>query len=174
MTGAKMMIDEADAAVLANGGTTDYALGGESVMFKPLVADRLLHDGDTIRLGEMQLQMLHHPGHTKGSCSFIFKTIDAQKTYTVLIANMPTIITNKNFSKISTYPGIVNDYAYTLKAMKNLVFNIWVASHASQFDMHRKHKPGNAYNPSAFIDKAGYDGQLADLQKQYEAHINRH
>ena len=58
--------------------------------------------------------------------------------------------------------------------MKNLVFDIWVASHASQFDMHRKHKPGNAYNPSAFIDKAGYDGQLADLQKQYEAHINRH
>jgi metallo-beta-lactamase class B len=174
MTGAKMMIDEADAAVLANGGTTDYALGGKGVMFKPLVADRLLHDGDTIRLGEMQLQMLHHPGHTKGSCSFIFKTIDAQKTYTVLIANMPTIVTDKNFSKISTYPGIVNDYAYTLKAMKNLVFDIWIASHASQFDMHRKHKPGNAYNPSAFIDKAGYDGQLADLQKQYEAHINRH
>lgn len=174
MTGAKMMIDEADAAVLANGGTTDYALGGKGVMFKPLVADRLLHDGDTIRLGEMQLQMLHHPGHTKGSCSFIFKTIDAQKTYTVLIANMPTIVTDKNFSKISTYPGIVNDYAYTLKEMKNLVFDIWVASHASQFDMHRKHKPGNAYNPSAFIDKAGYDGKLADLQKQYEAHINRH
>ncbi|MBC7626116.1 subclass B3 metallo-beta-lactamase [Ferruginibacter sp.] len=174
MTGAKMMVDEADAAVLANGGTTDYALGGKGVMFKPLVGDRLLHDGDTIRLGEIQLQMLHHPGHTKGSCSFIFKTMDAQKTYTVLIANMPTIVTDKNFSKISTYPGIVNDYAYTLKAMKNLVFDIWVASHASQFDMHRKHKPGNAYNPSAFIDKAGYDGQLADLQKQYEAHINRH
>ena len=174
MTGAKMMVDEADAAVLANGGTTDYALGGKGVMFKPLVGDRLLHDGDTIRLGEIQLQMLHHPGHTKGSCSFIFKTMDAQKTYTVLIANMPTIVTDKNFSKISTYPGIVNDYAYTLKAMKNLVFDIWVASHASQFDMHRKHKPGNAYNPSAFIDRAGYDDQLEDLQKQYEAHINRH
>lgn len=174
MTGAKMMIDEADAAVLADGGATDYALGGHGVMFAPLVADRLLHDGDTIRLGDVQLQLLHHPGHTKGSCSFLLKTKDAQKTYTILIANMPTIVTDKKFDDIAAYPGIANDYAYTLKAMKNLVFDIWVASHASQFDLHSKHKPGDAYNPAAFRDRAGYDGQLADLQKQYDNHLNSH
>src|SRR5689334_15976532 len=64
-TGAQMMVDEKDAAVLADGGSSDYALGGHGSSFQPVKADRLLHDGDTIQLGDMQLIMLHHPGHTK-------------------------------------------------------------------------------------------------------------
>jgi metallo-beta-lactamase class B len=54
------------AEVLASGGSSDYELGQYGISFKPVKPDRLLHDGDTIRLGDMQLVMLHHPGHTKG------------------------------------------------------------------------------------------------------------
>lgn len=174
ITGAKMMIDAADAPVLADGGASDYALGSKGVMFAPLKADSLLQDGAIIRLGGVQLQLLHHPGHTKGSCSFLLTTPDAQKSYTVLIANMPTIVTDKKFTDIPAYPNIAADYAHTLQAMKSLSFDIWVSSHASQFDLHSKHKPGDAYNPAAFADRAGYDEQLADLQKEYEEHINQH
>jgi len=46
-------------------------------------------------------------------------------------------------------------------------FDIWLASHASQFELQRKHKPGDAYNPEAFIDKKGYDAQINDLQDQF-------
>lgn len=55
MTGAKFMADEKDAEVLATGGATDYELGHYGTTFKPITADRLLHDGDTISLGDMQL-----------------------------------------------------------------------------------------------------------------------
>ena len=71
----------------------------------------------------------------------------------MLIANMPTIVTDENFSDIAAYPNIARDYAYTLNAMKRLTFDIWLASHASQFGLTDKHKPGNAYNPAAFFDK---------------------
>src|SRR6476469_6857871 len=64
MTGAQVMIDEKDAAVLADGGSSDYALGGNGSTFQPVKADRLLNDGDTVHLGDIQLVMLHHPGHT--------------------------------------------------------------------------------------------------------------
>ena len=47
--------------------------------FKPVKPDRLLKDGDTIRLDDMQVMMLHHPGHTKGSCSFLFTVKDDQR-----------------------------------------------------------------------------------------------
>jgi metallo-beta-lactamase class B len=57
--------------------------------------------------------------------------------------------------------------------MKNISFDIWLASHASQFNLHHKHKPGNAYNPSAFIDQQGYDAALADLQKQYDEKLQQ-
>ena len=81
---------------------------------------------------------------------------------------MPTIITNQNFSHIPAYPNITKDYAYTLNALKHLKFDIWLASHASQFDLARKHKPGSAYNPAAFMDRKGYDEQLNDLQKAFD------
>lgn len=167
-TGARLMVDEKDAAVLKDGGSSDYALGGNGSTFEPVIADRLLHDGDSIQLGDMQLLMLRHPGHTKGSCSFLFTVSDEHRSYKILIANMPTIVTEKPLTGITSYPEITSDYSYTLKAMKNIHFDIWLASHAGQFKLHDKHQPGDAYNPAAFIDQAGYDAAIKDLQNQYD------
>jgi metallo-beta-lactamase class B len=172
-TGAQLMVDEKDAEVMASGGSSDYELGQYGTSFKPVKPDRLLHDGDTIRLGGMQLVMLHHPGHTKGSCSFLLTVKDDQRSYRVFIANMPTIVTDKKFTAITAYPGIAGDYAYTLQAMKNIKFDLWLASHASQFNLHDKHKPGDAYNPAAFIDQPGYDTALNDLQKKYDEKVKK-
>ena len=171
MTGAQLMVDEKDADVLATGGSSDYALGIYGRSFEPVKADRLLHDRHSIVLGDIQLVMLHHPGHTKGSCSFLLNVKDEQRSYKVLIANLPSIIINKKFSEVTAYPGIAADYAYTLAAMKNLSFDIWVASHASQFNLHDKHRPGDTYNPGAFIDRQRYDAALSDLQKHYDKKI---
>lgn len=168
LTGAILMVDEKDAAVLTSGGTADYELGQYGISFKPVTADRLLHDGDTISLGHTQIVMLHHPGHTKGSCSFIVTVNDDHRSYRVLIANMPTIITERPLGAILTYPDIVKDYTYTFGAMKNISFDIWLAAHAGQFNLHEKHKPGEAYNPAPFIDQPGYDTAIGDLQKQFE------
>ncbi|WP_407426176.1 subclass B3 metallo-beta-lactamase [Arcticibacter sp.] len=171
MTGAKVMVNERDAAVMEDGGQSDYALGGAVSSYQPLKPDRLLHDGDTIVLGDSRLVMLHHPGHTKGSCSYLFDVKDKQRAYRVLIANMPTIVTQKNFSDIPAYPQVAEDFAYTLSAMKRLSFDIWLATHASQFGLHQKHKPGSGYNPAAFIDRKGYDMALPELQGQYDKKV---
>jgi metallo-beta-lactamase class B len=166
-TKARLMMNEKDAQVAKDGGSSDYALGGRGSSFTPVKPDRLLHDQDTIELGGIQLVMLHHPGHTKGSGSFLFTVKDKQHSYKVLLANMPSIVTDSSFSKVNGYPAIAADYAYTLKAMKNISFDLWLSSHASQFDLHQKHKPGDTYNPEAFRDQAGYNAALEDLQKDY-------
>jgi len=171
MTGAKLMINKNDASVLADGGMSDYALGKYCRTFAPVKADRLLYNNDTITLGNMRLVMLNHPGHTKGACSYLFDVKDDKRNYRVLIANMPSIIVDKKFSEVTAYPNIANDYAYTLLNMKKISFDIWLASHASQFNLHNKHKSGAAYNPAAFVDRAGYDAALAELQKQYDEKI---
>jgi metallo-beta-lactamase class B len=171
ITGAKMMVDEKDADVVADGGNSDYAFGGNGSTYEAVKVDRLLHNGDTIKLGNMQLVMLHHPGHTKGSCSFLFDVEDKQRHYKVLIANMPTIVTEKSFLDIPAYPDIAKDYAYTLDAMKKLPFDIWLSSHASQFGLHSKHKPGDGYNPAAFMDRNGYEAAIRDLQNQYAGKV---
>jgi metallo-beta-lactamase class B len=173
-TSAKFYVNENDAPEAANGGSSDYALGNDTSSFVPVIADRLLKNGDTIRLGGMELIMLHHPGHTKGSNSFLLTIKDEeQQQYKVLIANMPSIVTDKKFSEISKYPQIAADYAYTFEAMKNISFDIWLASHASQFNMHKKHKPGDGYNPHAFNDQQGYNEALSELKKKYDEKLKQ-
>ncbi len=173
LTGAKMMINAKDAEVMADGGKSDYALGGKEPNYKPLKADRLLQDGDSIMLGNMRLTMLHHPGHTKGSSSFVFNVNQNQKSYKVLIANLPSIVTDEDFSKIKAYPTIEQHYAYTFKAMKDLTFDIWLSSHASQFNMHQKLKSNTESLPEDFIDQKGYEKSLADLEENFIQKIKK-
>lgn len=167
MTDAKIIINEMDAPVLADGGNSDYVMGGKGPMFEPVKADSLLHEHDTVKFGGMQIIVLHHPGHTKGACSFLFNVTDEHRQYRILIANMPTILDETKLAGMPGYPNVGKDYAYTLEEMKKLQFDLWLASHASQFGLHEKHKPGDQYNPEAFTDRQGYDTALNELQQAY-------
>ena len=173
MTGAKIMINEGDARVLADGGNSDFVMGGKGMLFIPVKPDILLHKKDTIKLGGMQIVALHLPGHTKGSTGFLFNIKDQNHTYKVFIANLPTILDETKLAGMPNYPTVGKDYAYTLNAMKNVKFDIWFAAHAGQFNMHQKHQPGDTYNPKAFIDQQGYNAALNDLQKAYEKKLKQ-
>lgn len=172
MTGAKLMFNEEDEQVLADGGNSDYVMGGKGPMFEPVKADRLFHENDTVNFGGMQIVVLHHPGHTKGANSFLFDVKDEHRVYRVLIANMPSILDETKLSGMPGYPNVGKDYAYTLNAMKNLRFDIWLSSHSSQFGLHEKNKPGDPYNPKAFFDQQGYNDELSDLKKAYLKKLN--
>ncbi|HEV7621423.1 MAG TPA: subclass B3 metallo-beta-lactamase [Flavisolibacter sp.] len=167
LTGAKMMIHENDASVLADGGNSDYVFGGKGSSFQPVKPDRLLKEKDTVKLGGMEIVVLHHPGHTKGACSFLFTVKDEQRSYRVLIANMPSILDETKLSGMATYPDVAKDYGYTFDSMKSLEFDIWLSSHASQFGLHQKRKPGDGYHPEAFIDRQGFDVMLNNLENKY-------
>jgi metallo-beta-lactamase class B len=174
LTGAKMMINEKDAPVLADGGNSDYAFGGKGSTFQGVKADRLLHEHDTVKFGGMKIAVLHHPGHTKGACSFLFDVKDDKRSYRILIANMPSILDETKLSGMPTYPNVAKDYAYTLDALKKVYFDIWLSSHASQFGLHQKHKPGDPYNPQAFMnDQKGYEAEVEELHQAYLKKLNQ-
>lgn len=166
-TGAQFWANAAEDDVLRSGGASDYELGRLGVSFEPIVPDTLLQDNAVIQMGGTKLMLLHHPGHTKGSCSYLLTTKDEKRWYRVLIANMPSIIIDRKFSEVSAYPNIEKDYAYTLQEMKKLKFDIWLASHASQFGLHEKYKPQKGYNPAVFVDKDGYARALKELQSEF-------
>ncbi|MBQ7319638.1 MAG: MBL fold metallo-hydrolase [Clostridia bacterium] len=63
-------IHEADAENLSDGTKNAFSdFFGRQRAWR--AADRLLHDGDILPLGSASLQVLHTPGHTKGSCCFL-------------------------------------------------------------------------------------------------------
>jgi metallo-beta-lactamase class B len=174
MTGATVVVNEKDAEVMRDGGRSDYVFGGESGSFEPVAVDRILKDNDVVSIGDSKVTALHHPGHTRGSTSYLLSVADEQREYRVLIANMPSIVVDKKFSDVTAYPDIAKDYAYTFKAMRSLSFDLWVSSHASQFGLHDKRKPGDDYNPSAFNDRQGYEKALADLEARYIAKLKQY
>lgn len=69
-TGAKIYMDEADRAFPQN---PELNLSGAMGLapVESFVPDVLLHDGDEISLGSLQLQVLHTPGHTCGGCCYL-------------------------------------------------------------------------------------------------------
>jgi len=63
-SGAQVMIQTGDGDMLTRPSLNLSAWLGGAIAFKP--ADRLLEDGDFIKVGNLTLEVLHTPGHTPG------------------------------------------------------------------------------------------------------------
>jgi len=174
LTGAEMWMSEADAALLEDGGASDFRFGdGRTPSFPAVRVDRLLQDKDTIELGGVTLTAHHHPGHTKGATSFALTVREVGRDYRVLIANLGSINPGVTVSGMPKYPTIADDYARTFAAQKVLPVDVFLASHAAQFGMHEKYKPGDAYDPLRFVDPKGYLAAVERLEGIYREQLAR-
>jgi metallo-beta-lactamase class B len=172
LTGARLFAHEDDVASLEDGGVSDFRYpDGRSPVFEPVRVDRHLQNGSTIELGGTVLTLHHHPGHTKGASSFSFTTADAGRDYSVLIVNMGSINPGVELLNMRAYPAIAADYAATFRAQKALSADIWVSSHASHFDLHDRVVPGAPYDPTRFMDPAGYAAKIDEYERRYLAQL---
>lgn len=172
MTGAALVTAELEKTLLESGGKTDFRWGDTlSARFDPVTVDRTFKDGEAIALGGTTLTAHHHPGHTKGATSFTTGVRENGRTYRVVIANLGSINPGVRVTGMPAYPGIEQDYARTFKAQKAMTIDVFLASHASQFGLHTKYKPGDAYDPERFVDPAGFQQAVAELEKTYLAQV---
>ena len=168
MTGAKLVVSAGDRELLESGGKADFRFGDTvGARFEPVTVDRTFRDLETISLGGTELTAHLHAGHTKGATSFTLNVPEAGKTYRVIIANMGSINPGVTLSGMPTFPDIAQAYARTFRAQKELKIDVWLASHASQFGLHDKYKPGDPYDPDRFVDPAGYLAAVERLEKAY-------
>jgi metallo-beta-lactamase class B len=174
MTGARLVVSEPEKELLESGGKLDFAFGDTpGAQFEPVKVDSTFRDNDTIALGGTVLTAHHHPGHTKGSTSFTLNVQESGKTYRVVIANLGSINPGVTVSGMAKYPGIADDYAWTFKAQKDMAIDVFLASHASQFKLHQKYKPGDTFNPDRFVDPQGFRAAVEELEKTYRDQLAR-
>jgi metallo-beta-lactamase class B len=168
MTGARVMMSEQDAELLERGGKSDFRWGDDrDARFEPVKVDRRLKDGDKIEPGGVILTAHHHPGHTKGATSFTFDVRENNKSYRVGIMNMPGINPGVRVSGMPKFPEIAQAYAQTFHDQKEMKIDVWLASHAAQFDMHKKYQQGDSYNPDRFVDPQGFEAAVVRLERLY-------
>lgn len=166
ISGAEMWATPKDARVLEDGGFSDPHFGGRQT-FVPVEVDRIINEGDVIELGDVSLTVHEHPGHTEGSSSYSMTVSEAGREYRVLIANMGTINPGKKMYVEPTYPGVGDDFARTYASQKAMDVDVWVAAHNSQYNMHDKWQPGQAYDPDTFVDPEGFVAAVERLETIY-------
>ena len=166
ITGAQMWATEDDAPVLEDGGFSDPHFGGR-VSFKPVKVDKIIEDGEVIELGDIRLTVIDTPGHTAGSSSYSMSVRENGREYQVVIANMGTINQGKKLVVDPTYPGVAEDFAKTFERQKAMQVDVWVAAHGSQYGLHSKYRPGQAYSPDTFVDPEGFLAAVERLENLY-------
>jgi len=156
-THAKLVAGELDAPQLARGGKDDFAWG-DKYAFAPVRADRLVRNGDQVRLGDVVLTAYHTPGHTPG-CTSWAAVIDQRHVVIPCSLSAPgyQLVNNEK------YPRIVADYETSFARLRALPCDIYLGGHSWDFDLHRKRQAG----PDAFIDPQGYRAYLDRAEKAF-------
>ena len=174
LTGASYMVMDADVSVVESGGKADFQYGDRAEFLNPPAkVDRVLHDGDEVKLGGSVLVAHLTPGHTKGCTTWTMKVAQVGKTYDVVIVGSPNVNPGYKLVDNRAYPQIAQDYERMFRVLKSLPCDIFLGAHGGYFGMEAKYarlKPG-ALNP--FVDPAGYKKFVADKEEEFRAELAR-
>jgi metallo-beta-lactamase class B len=158
LSGAKVYATDGDAPALEDGGKSDPWFG-EGARFEPVRVDRRLKDGDTVALGGIELKVVSTPGHSRGSVSYTMSVDDGGRTRSLAFVNMPTVVMPLRGNP--KYPDIAADLERTIRRLKDLQPEIWVAAHGSQYRLQEKFKRGS------FVDPEGYGRTVEEYDRSF-------
>jgi len=160
-TGAKVMAMEQDVPALRK-----MTPGG-----KPHPIDRILHDGDEVKLGGTTLVAHLTAGHTKGCTSWTMKAHEGDKTYDVVI--LGSIGVNPGYILVGNkdYPQIADDYVRSFRVLRALPCDVFLASHGSFYILADKYARLQKGGPNPFIDPEGYRAHLDLQEKNFKAKL---
>lgn len=171
-TGAKYMVMEPDVPVVESGGRKDFHYSNfPAALCPPAKVDRVLRDGDEVKLGDAVLVARLTAGHTQGCTTWTMKVTDGGKRYDAVIVGSPNLNNGYLLVGNRAYPKIADDYARSFGVLKSLPCDLFLGAHGDYFRMGEKYpklKPGAA-NP--FVDPAGYKAYIADREAAFRKEL---
>jgi metallo-beta-lactamase class B len=172
LTGAKYMVMAADVPVVESGGRADFALGNSpEYRFPETRVDRVLHDGDEVRLGNFVLVAHLTPGHTKGCTTWTMKVSDGGHIYNVVIVGSLNFLSSYKLVGDAAYPNMAQDFELTFRTLKALPCDVFLGAHGSYFGMLKKLDARKAGGANPFIDPAGYQSYVAEKDQEFLAEL---
>jgi metallo-beta-lactamase class B len=109
--------------------------------------DRVLHDGDKVRLGGVMLVAHLTPGHTRGCTTWTTTAEENGKTYNVMFGCSLRPI------GVLT-PEIVAEFDRAFKTVRALPCDVQLGDHGAQYGMQEKFAKVKEGAPNPFIDPA--------------------
>ena len=176
LTGAKYMVMDGDVPVVESGGAKDFAYPTD--LYPTVKVDRVLHDGDQVRLGDAVLVAHKTPGHTRGNTTWTMRAMIGGKPRDVVIVGSwfvnPGYRLVDHPGKPASYPGIAADYEHSFVVWKSLPCDVFLGAHGQYFDMLAKlERAKTGAGESVWIDPEGYKTALTERQQAFEAELKK-
>jgi metallo-beta-lactamase class B len=182
LTHARYMVMDGDVPVVESGGAKDFAYGaatGASANRYPRTkVDRVLHDGDEVRLGGEVLVAHKTAGHTRGCTTWTLRETDHGRMLNVVIVGSWNV--NPGYRLVdrpgqpASYPGIAADFQRTFSLLKSLPCDVFLGAHGQYFDMLTKlNKLQAGSTENVWIDPQGYQAAIAERKAAFEAELLR-
>lgn len=174
-SGASLWVSQRDSAVMASGGRGDRALGPArfawylgALRFPAPRIDHTFEDGDTIRLGPVEVVAHVTPGHTRGCTSWAIPLVEDGADYLAVSICSLTLFPFVSLDS-RAYPEIRAYFEGSFAKLRQLPADIFLASHANWFDLHgKKRRRGEAGDSIApFIDPDGYRDFIDRAERSY-------
>ena len=174
LTHARYMVMDADVPVVESGGKTDFFYGNvPGDLYPPAKVDRVLHDGDTIRLGGTVLTAHLTPGHTKGCTTWTMRVRDAGKSYDVVIIGSPNVNAGFKLVNNAAYPQIAADYQKGFDVLHGLHCDVFLGAHGNYYGMEQKYARMKSGAPNPFIDPDGYKAYVAEREQTFRTELTK-
>ena len=179
LTGARYMVMDADVPAVERGGRADFAFGNR-FLFPPAKVDRVLHDGDTVRLGGTTLVAHKTPGHTRGCTTWTMRVEEDGRLLNVVIVGSWSTTSEYRLvdapGRPASYPGIAQDFEHTFAVLHALPCDLFLGAHGSYFNLLGKisrRSSGERDGSPVWIDPAGYQAALADREAALRVELRR-
>jgi metallo-beta-lactamase class B len=151
-----------------SGGKADFQYGHSADdLYRPTKVDRVLHDGDEVKLGNAVLVAHLTPGHTKGCTTWTMKVTEGNKTYDVVIVGGTYV--NPGYKLVSNreYPQIAEDYERMFRVLKSLSCDIFLGAHGSYFGLQAKYAAMEQGKINPYMDPDGYKQYVRGAEQAF-------
>lgn len=172
LTGAGYMVMDADVPVVESGGKADFQYGDDATsLYAATKVDRVLHDGDEVKLGGTVLVAHLTPGHTKGCTTWTMAVREGGTSYQVVIVGSPNVNPGYKLVHNARYPQIAADYEKMFRVLKSLPADIFLGAHGSYFDLEAKYSRLQRGDHTAFVDPDGYRKFVAQKEQEFRTEL---
>ena len=168
LTGAQVVMSEADGATLAEGGNVGPDGGPR---YTPVKSDRLIRTGDTVTLGGTTLTAHVFPGHTRGATTWTTVVEDGGgRADFVFWGGLGGV--RQPFVNNTAWPTIAEDYADTLRRARQLSCEFFTEGHVEGFGfIDKMNRLLKGEQPNPFYAPQECREGLEELERDFRAQL---
>jgi|SRR5579872_3578980 len=165
-TQAKYWVMDGDVPVVESGGKLDFQYAQDvNAHFPESKVDKILHDGDKVKLGGSVLTAHLTAGHTPGCTTWTMTLIDHKELYHVVIIGSLNVNPGYKLVNNTVYPDIAKDFEHAFRVSKSLSCDIFLGAHGRFFNLKEKYALMIKKGRNFFIDPIGYKKYVAKKEK---------